>query len=247
MPPPPVTSIALVGIDGAGKSTIAALLADGLAAPARVVYMGVNVETSSLMLPTTRLAVELKRRRGGRPDLTPRFDRSADAGNIVGRLVGTLRTTALLGNWIAEEWFRQAVAAWHQGRGRLVIFDRHIAYDAISADDGQAVAGQPLAQRLHRRLLERFYPRPDLVVCLDGPAEELLRRKGDASPGDSGMLEARRARYLRLVEASPRYAVVDATQPREDVVTQVTGLVERLLTEGRATAEGAATRPGEAR
>jgi thymidylate kinase len=242
-----MTSIALVGIDGAGKSTIAALLAERLAAPARVVYMGVNVETSSLMLPTTRLAVELKRRRGGRPDLTPHFDRPVHAGGRTSRLVGTVRTAALLGNWIAEEWFRQAVAAWHQSRGRVVIFDRHVVCDAIAADNDRPVATQPLAQRLHRHVLERFYPRPDLVICLDGPAEALIRRKGDASVGDSEVLDARRARYLRLGEISARFAVVDATQSREDVVTEVTGLVDGFLTDRTAVVDDVATVSAEAR
>ena len=37
--------------------------------PVKRIYMGVNLEASSLMLPTTRLLLAAKRARGRRPDL----------------------------------------------------------------------------------------------------------------------------------------------------------------------------------
>ncbi len=62
-------SVALIGPDGAGKSTIAREVVRTLPVPARYLYMGVNVDSSTRLLPTTRLAFALKRGRERR-DMT---------------------------------------------------------------------------------------------------------------------------------------------------------------------------------
>src|SRR5215211_3803381 len=63
-------AVALIGPDGAGKTSITRRVAELLPVPSRTIYMGVNLESSTLMLPTTRLILTAKRARGGRPDLT---------------------------------------------------------------------------------------------------------------------------------------------------------------------------------
>jgi thymidylate kinase len=68
-------------------------------------------------------------------------------------------------------------------------------------------------------MLDRYYPRPDLLICLDAPGDVLFARKGEGSPA---MLEARRQEYLRLRDAVEHYVLVDATQSLE-AVTQETG------------------------
>ena len=62
-------TVAVIGPDGAGKSAVTRRLQQSLPLPVKYVYMGVNLESSNVVLPTTRIALELKRWRGGRPDM----------------------------------------------------------------------------------------------------------------------------------------------------------------------------------
>src|SRR6266571_1664289 len=48
-------TVALIGPDGAGKTTIGRRLEQTLPLPVRYVYMGINYEASNHVLPTTRL------------------------------------------------------------------------------------------------------------------------------------------------------------------------------------------------
>src|SRR3954451_16009190 len=83
-------AVALIGPDGAGKTSITRRVAELLPVPSTRIYMGVNLESSTLMLPTTRLILTLKRARGGRPALTvsaadPRAERRRSAGERIAR------------------------------------------------------------------------------------------------------------------------------------------------------------------
>jgi cytidylate kinase len=54
-------TVALIGPDGAGKTTISRRLEHELPLPVKYVYMGINTVASNHMLPTTRLACAMKR------------------------------------------------------------------------------------------------------------------------------------------------------------------------------------------
>jgi len=231
-------SVALIGPDGAGKTTVSRRLEQLLPMPAKYVYMGVNLDASRVMLPTTRLALALKRARGGRPDMVltshsnqpkPRPKDPMRRGWSAVKAV--LRTA----NWLAEEWYRQGVAWLYQRRGYVVLFDRHFFADYY-AHDVAGDGGGSLTRRIHGLALRRFYPRPDLVVCLDAPAEVLLARKGE---GTLAWLEGRRAEYLRMGDVVDHFAVVDATRPLDDVAHAVAVEVERFVAH-REHAEGRA-------
>jgi len=213
-----VTSIALIGPDGAGKSTISGLLEQAdLPAPVKRIYMGVNLESSSLMLPTTRLLLLVKRARGRRPDMTaPRPDSSTPPAlrSPARRLFRALRMTA----WIAEEWFRVLVAGWYERRGHIIVFDRHFFADYYHFD----VASGTGRSKVHGFLLRHVYPKPGLVICLDAPGEVLHRRKQEATPE---WLERRRQEYLELADVVPRFVVVDVDRSLYEVIDEVATIV----------------------
>lgn len=222
-----MASVALVGADGAGKSTIAREVVNRLP-NATYLYMGVNLEASTVMLPTTRLALELKRRLGGRPDMSPPAERSGSGKRGV---IARLRNEVRYANLIAEEWFRQLTAWYHARRGSMVVFDRHFVWDYHASFPRPGQPGAGGFRGLHDRLLQRRFPRPDVVICLDAPAEVLLARKEGGTVEER---DARRREYLRHGSITDRFELVDVSNPPEQVVTDVLAAIAKHLDEETA-------------
>jgi thymidylate kinase len=145
-------------------------------------------------------------------------------------LLRQARSGLRLANWMAEEWFRQGVAWVHQRRGRIVIFDRHFFCDYYASDIAGHRPDRMWTSRLHGAMLERLYPRPDLVIMLDAPAEVLHGRKGE---GTLESLERMRREYRALEPVVERFVLVDATED-EDAVTQAVVDAIMSLVDGRS-------------
>lgn len=207
-------TVALVGADGAGKSTITRMLEqEPLPFPVKRVYMGMNLESSSLMLPTTRLLLAARHARGSSSEQTAG---THPPDSRPGRN-WTLHTkdAARLTVWMFEEWLRQLVATAYAQRGYLVVFDRHFYADYYHS----AIGGDPDAlRRLHGWTLKHAYPKPDLMICLDAPGEVLFARKHEFS---AAWLEERRNQYLGLADVVKDFVVVDANRPLPAVFTDV--------------------------
>jgi len=220
----PGLTVAVVGADGAGKSTlVAALETADLPGPVKTVYMGVNLEASTLMLPTTRALLAVKRLRGRRPDLVARplggvQAAPASGGAGAGGARRGAKDLARMAVWALEEWLRQVVVLSYRARGFVVVLDRHFYADYYFYDVAPPAGPRTLASRLHGWMLEHLYPSPDLVICLDAPAEVLYARKPETSPE---WLEERRQQYLSLANIVPRMVVVDAVRPFDDVLADV--------------------------
>jgi thymidylate kinase len=219
-------TVALVGADGAGKSEVTRLLGTAdLPAPLKTIYMGVNLDASTLMLPTTRALLAVRRARGRRPDLVASaLQPAAETGRppLPERLLRSGKSAARLGVWASEEWLRQLVAVGYLRRGRIVVFDRHFFADYYYATQSAPGRRVPWSARLHGWMLRTLYPTPDLVLCLDAPGELLYARKPEAS---AAWLEERRQQYLRLADVLPQLRVVDATRPVEAVLADVVAAI----------------------
>ena len=195
-------------------------MAADLPFPTRYLYMGVNLESSNELLPTTRLILGLKRAGGRRPDLTGRTAPTQIPGSDAAHAI---RRFVRVGAWMAEEWYRAALARGARRSGKVVIFDRHFFCDYYAADIRPAPANdaeprRTLASRIHGGVLRRWYPKPDLAILLDAPADVLIARKAG---GTVESVEARRREYHELADVLPAFAVVDANVPLDSAVQAV--------------------------
>lgn len=216
-------SVALIGPDGAGKTSLTARLRTSFAVPLKCLYMGINIGASDHALPTSRLVEYFKRRQNAKSGACPSGGDALSRGENEKRGVGAwLWAIARLINRLLEEWYRQLVSWGYQVCGYVVVYDRHFLYDFTL--DGIDEEKQPGDKRLHRWLLEHCYPRPCLTVYLDAPAELLFARKGEKTVEE---LERRRQAFLRLEESVKNFVRVDATRPFDVVYAEVSRIIEQ--------------------
>ena len=218
-------TVALLGADGAGKSTIIRRLKGNLPFPVKFIYMGENINSSNVVLPTTLLWHKIKQfsgrdvDSGGPPDtnkikLFPK--------NPVKRIAIEFKSAFRMINLMAEEWFRQFVAWFYLFQGYVVVFDRHFFLDYYKHHILESNHDQTIANRLHGMMLNRVFPKPDLVVCLDAPAEVLFSRKKE---GTIELLDQRRQEYLDAKHLVENFMVVNVMQTESEVTKLVSDLI----------------------
>src|SRR5260221_2563134 len=224
---------AVIGPDGAGKTTLTAQLQQGATIPVKCLYMGVNIEASNHALPTSRVVAYFKRRQNKESGVCRSVDDSAPGqGNAKRSLNGWVWAIGRLINRLLEEWYRQLLSWGYQIRGYAVVYDRHFLYDfTLDGVDGEK---RPADKRLHRWLLEKCYPQPDLTIYLDAPAEVLFARQGDKTLEE---LERGRQAFLQLRYMATNFVQIDATRPFDVVYAEVSRLIEQGCRNNRAKAD----------
>lgn len=219
-------TVALVGPDGAGKTTISRRMARMLPLPIKYIYMGRGRGSSNHLLPTTRFIEMLKGRRkgdvgaGSKRGLTD--EPVPRAQSKLKRFAVNFKMTLGTINQICEECFRQGLTWYYQRRGNIVMFDRHFSFDfqvnSLVTNNAENSPGR----RLHGFFLNRVYPRPDMVIYLDAPSEVLFNRKFEGTPA---RLEQQRQCFSQLGKQIKNFFVLDASQPEDEVAQSAANLI----------------------
>ena len=218
-------SIAFIGADGAGKSTVIGRLLDIWPDSSRYIYMGASVERANYSLPTSRWSTRRKHRAMGSSlgeaevlpptaMMTSEQKRKLPKNPLV-KFVGLL-------NRVAEQWYRQMVIVSFKVRGYLVLCDRHFVFDYCPDRPRQDL---PLSIRIHHWHLSHLYPLPDLVIFLDAAPEVLFKRKPEWTIEH---LERQREGILEQARHVPNFVSVDASRDIETVVAEAADAVRRL-------------------
>lgn len=224
-----MTTVAIIGADGAGKTTVARRLPAHLGVPARYVYLGANPASATHALPTTRIVHRVRSRRGtaaaGGPPPLGRSLAPSREGSVGTRAVRSGRAAARTAHQIAEGTYQRAVIAWHRRRGRVVVVDRWYGADHHAHE---LAPGRPLtlSRRVRAAFIRRAFGAPDLVLLLDAPVEVLHARKGE---GTLEELAQRRAEYVDYLASAPLGRRIDASRPLEDVLAEATLAIERTV------------------
>jgi dTMP kinase len=192
--------IALIGVDGSGKTTLARALADELTA---VGHPATYFENAGGRATLNKLAERLGRR---------------DAVELLG--AGGLLAIELSVRWLAITY----ALLWSRLTGRIAVMDRYV-YCQLAAVRSRRQRGERVVRALYR-----FFPSPDLVCFLAVDPQVAQRRveQRGIDTEELDYLVATDSSYRSLPEWT-RFLVVDANAGRSDVRAEVWKLVQKAL------------------
>jgi len=227
-----MASIAIIGQDGSGKSTISNMLLENLNLPLKYLYMGRNVESGKFNLPTSKLIYYLKIYEYKKKNKIKEFDKAKKLSlhdldkdrkkDTRGHIGAFLRLTSRL----LEEWFRLIISWYYQSRGFIVLYDRHFIFDYAVDPEKQDLSKLRLTERIHLWTLNHLYEKPSLVVFLNAPGTVLFARKGEASVD---YIDQKNKLFERIGSTMPNFIIIDASQPVEIVYENIIKKITTLL------------------
>lgn len=222
--------VAIIGVDGSGKSTSVATMRRWLGPKVDVLpmYFGTGDGRPSLFLRPFKLAMPLITR------VLKSKPSCASHGKISGRAPGLLYSL-LLTVWavaVAVDKRKKLVAARRgTSRGLVVLADRYPQNQILGFNDGPLLTRLTAVPRWLRRFeasayaLARRLP-PDLVIKLVVTAETAARREPDMDPA---VIRERIVALQRLDFPGARVVCVDAEQSLAEVIRAVKHEIWRLI------------------
>ena len=192
--------------------------------------MGVRLESSNILLPSSKLLLAVRRRFGSDPEGAAYPSGSPGQGPSTKKprsLVSRIRTVLLVLNLFAEEWYRLMIARFYQWRGNLVLFERHFIADYYAFKAADPNSANELGTRVHGLILENLYPEPDLVILLDGLPDVIFSRKKEGTVDRLHKLLQGYKAYGKGIDHFEEVDTVGNNLP--EVVKEVKFLIHRYL------------------
>jgi hypothetical protein len=133
---------------------------------------------------------------------------------------GALSSLVKIWVWLLEEWYFNF---FQEKKETLLVCDRY--FHDLLVDPKRYRFGAPLWTA---ELVGKLMPRPRLWVLLNAPADVLQSRKQEVLPEET----ARQCHaYLAFVRKQREYAIVDASQPLENVIADVANVIGMAVNE----------------
>lgn len=201
---PPCPWIAILGVDGSGKSSVLQALSERfLAAP----ITGVKVihRRPALVYPANE-------QKPGEP--ITHYSRPAH-----GKVKSTLKLAVMVMDWLFGYW---GILAHQRAQGYLLFCDRHSLLDMIADPLRYRYGGSSWLVRMSLYLV----PMPDLVLLLDAPVATLQARKQELPVEE---VTRQRQAYLALIRTLPSTQIIDASKPLNQVVARAEHVISAHL------------------
>jgi thymidylate kinase len=222
--------MAVIGVDGSGKSTVVAAVREWLGPEVDVlpVYFGTGAGRPSLLLLPFKMMVPVFTR------LLATKPRGASHGRISDRAPGPLYSLLMM-VWATavavEKRIKLRAAHRGAGRGLVVVTDRYPQDEDVSYNDGPLLPRLRYAPRWLRRFEARAYALarrlpPDLVLKLEVTPETAGRREPEMDPA---VIRRRIEAARRLAFPGAHVVRVDAERPLDEVIRSVKREIWSLL------------------
>ncbi|MFC2160414.1 hypothetical protein ACFLRX_02045 [Acidobacteriota bacterium] len=223
-----MSTVAFIGADGAGKTTVAKRLVENYPAKMKYLYMGGNFESSNVALPTSRLIrfirKKLKKKAANNSSMLKSLNKHIKQQDEwwVEDNRGKFFAFFRLLNRIADEWYRQFVSWRLERRGYIVIYDRHVIYEKLRDQIIETDKKKRFSEIFHSWYLNKFYPKPDFVFFLDAPAEVLFKRKAETS---IEFIEKTRKKYLDIGKYLKNFKIINVDQSLDKICDDISELL----------------------
>ena len=227
-----MATVALIGADGAGKTSVANLLISNFPNKMKYLYMGGNIESSNIKLPTSHLIIYirglLKKKSNKDSGILSSLNNNLKApdewwvGDNRGKIFAFLRMI----NRITEDLYRLLYSWIYQIRGYTVIFDRHTHFEKLR-DYNISKNGEPrFSERIYFWIIQHIYPKPSYIIFLDAPPEVLYKRKGETT---IEFIEYTRRVYLEAGEKMDNFSKVNVDQPLEKICDEICSIIHQSI------------------